>query len=53
MHLQTCFADLGYKPTDFPLSSKAADEVFSIPIYPEMTDAEQQEVIATLRKLLA
>jgi dTDP-4-amino-4,6-dideoxygalactose transaminase len=52
-HKQDCFADLGYKPTDFPLSSIAADEVFSIPIYPEMTDAEQAEVISVLKRILA
>ncbi len=52
-HKQDCFANLGYQPTDFPISSRAADEVFSIPIYPELSEAEQQEVIVTLRKLLA
>jgi dTDP-4-amino-4,6-dideoxygalactose transaminase len=51
-HKQDCFADLGYKPGDFPLSSKAADEVFSIPIYPELTAAEQAEVITVLKRKL-
>lgn len=50
-HKQECFADLGYKPDDLPESSKAADEVFSIPIYPELTADEQQEVIATITQL--
>jgi dTDP-4-amino-4,6-dideoxygalactose transaminase len=52
-HRQQCFADLGYKEGDFPVSNQAAAEVFSIPIYPEMTPDEQQEVIATVRKLAA
>lgn len=52
-HKQDCFADLGYKPTDFPLSSIAADGVFSIPIYPEMTASEQAEVITVLKRILA
>ena len=52
-HKQDCFADLGYKPTDFPLSSIAADQVFSVPVYPEMTDAEQAEVISVLKRILA
>jgi dTDP-4-amino-4,6-dideoxygalactose transaminase len=52
-HKQDCFADLGYKPSDFPHSSKAADEVFSIPIYPEMTAAEQTEVITVLKRILS
>jgi len=47
-HKQECFAPLGYKADDFPVSSRAADEVLSIPIYSEMTAAEQQEVISTL-----
>jgi dTDP-4-amino-4,6-dideoxygalactose transaminase len=51
-HKQDCFADLGYKPGDFPLSSQAADEVFSIPIYPELTADEQTEVITVLKRIL-
>ncbi|MDZ4723718.1 MAG: DegT/DnrJ/EryC1/StrS family aminotransferase [candidate division Zixibacteria bacterium] len=52
-HKQECFADLGFQPKDFPNSARAASEVFSIPIYPEMTSAEQDEVIATLKQLTA
>lgn len=47
-HKQACFSNLGYKPDDLPESSKAANQVFSIPIYPELTDTEQQEVIRTV-----
>ena len=47
-HRQECFADLGYRPDDFPVSNRAADEVFSIPVYPEMSPEEQQEVIDTV-----
>jgi len=50
-HKQDCFASLGYKPNEFPVSNKAADEVFSIPIYPEMTEKEQSEVIEFVKKL--
>ncbi len=52
-HIQECFAYLGYKPDEFPLSTKAAGEVLSIPIYPDMTDAEQDEVIDTIKKLVS
>jgi dTDP-4-amino-4,6-dideoxygalactose transaminase len=52
-HQQECFASLGYKADQFPHTTKAAAEVFSIPVYPEMTDAEQTEVIATIKGLLA
>jgi dTDP-4-amino-4,6-dideoxygalactose transaminase len=51
-HRQECFAPLGYKPGQLPVSSKAAIEVFSIPIYPELTDKEQAEIIDTIKKLV-
>lgn len=51
-HKQECFAYLGYTPDQFAHSTKAGDEVFSIPIYPEMTDAEQTEVITTVKRLV-
>jgi dTDP-4-amino-4,6-dideoxygalactose transaminase len=47
-HAQECFKYLGYQPEQFPNSAKAAKEVFSIPIFPELTTAEQDEVIATI-----
>ena len=50
-HRQPCFASGSYEPDDFPVSNRAASEVFSIPIYPDMTDAEQMEVIDTVRQL--
>jgi len=50
-HQQKCFAYLDYALGDFPVSNRAAEEVFSIPVYPEMTASEQQEVIATVRRL--
>ncbi len=50
-HKQDCFADLGYKERDFPVSAKAANEVFSIPIYPELTEKEQNVVMETVKKL--
>lgn len=40
-HKQECFAELGYTPNQFPNSSAAADSVISIPIFPELTEAER------------
>jgi dTDP-4-amino-4,6-dideoxygalactose transaminase len=50
-HAQDCFRELGYKSEEFPVSSEAAREVFSIPIYPELTQDEQSEVIDSLKRL--
>jgi dTDP-4-amino-4,6-dideoxygalactose transaminase len=43
------YADLGYGPGDFPHAERAAAEVLSLPIYPEMTEAQVEEVAAAVR----
>lgn len=45
IHLQPAHADLGYGPGDFPVSEQAAAQVLSLPMFPEMT-AEQVEQVA-------
>ena len=50
LHLQECYKSLGYKEGDLPVTEKKAREVVSIPIYPELTEEEQNFVIETIRK---
>jgi dTDP-4-amino-4,6-dideoxygalactose transaminase len=40
MHLQTCYRELGYQKGSFPISEQAAEDVLSLPIYAELTDAQ-------------
>ena len=44
LHQQTAFTGLGYKDGDFPVSEDYADRIFSIPMYPYLTEEEQIKI---------
>jgi dTDP-4-amino-4,6-dideoxygalactose transaminase len=52
VHLQPAYANLGYGPNSLPESEKAAQEVLSLPLYPELSEAQLQTVLLALTGLV-
>ncbi|WP_443663824.1 DegT/DnrJ/EryC1/StrS family aminotransferase, partial [Clostridium sp.] len=50
LHLQKCFAYLGYKKGDFPVAEKTCERIIALPIYPEITEEEVEFVCETIKK---
>ena len=53
LHLQTCFAGLGYKPGAFAVSERASSEVLALPVNPEVSADDVAYVCRTIRSFYA
>ena len=53
LHLHGALSDLGYRRGDFPEAEKAAGEILSLPMFPQITAGQQERVAEALRKALA
>ena len=51
VHLQPAYADLGYRAGDFPISEALAESTLSLPIFPELTDAQIERIASTLKSI--
>jgi dTDP-4-amino-4,6-dideoxygalactose transaminase len=50
IHLQEAYAHLGYKKGSFPITEQCADEILSLPMYPELTEGEIKAVAKAIRE---
>jgi dTDP-4-amino-4,6-dideoxygalactose transaminase len=53
LHLQEAYQHLGLAEGSFPVTEKAAGEILSLPMYPELTDEMVDEVVAAVKEVLA
>ena len=53
LHLQKCFASLGYKPGTLPVTEEVCDKILSVPCHPMLTADEQQYVASGIRDFYA
>ena len=52
LHLQSVYSSLGYKKGDFPVTEDICDRVLSLPMFPELSEDQQDRVVNTLKNIL-
>lgn len=52
LHLQPAYAELGYRRGQLPVSEEVADTCLSLPLYPEMSEAQQDRVVAVIAEFV-
>ena len=53
LHLQPCYKNLHYTRDSMPMAEEAAEQVLSLPVFPEMTREQQDEVIASVHEFFS
>jgi dTDP-4-amino-4,6-dideoxygalactose transaminase len=53
LHLQKAYGHLGYKAGDFPVSERLAQEIVSLPMYPNLTEEQQHRICAAIKRILS
>lgn len=52
LHLQKAYSYLNHKPGDFPVAERCAEEILSLPMFPELTIEDQQVIVSTLKSAM-
>lgn len=52
IHLQPAYQELGYNKGDFPITEACADEILSLPIFPELSDDAIDEISGEIRNVI-
>jgi dTDP-4-amino-4,6-dideoxygalactose transaminase len=50
LHLQKAYANQGYRPGDFPVTEKAVKRILSLPMFPNLTEADQARVVQAIAR---
>lgn len=53
LHLQPCFEALGYRRGEFPVAEHAAERALALPLYPDLSDGQVEQVCAAIREFYA